>query len=175
MLGWASSEPLIWAWMGAEFVMPPVPLHQFHQVHLSHFAQARDRTSFSAYLPSRQLSHIIATKAISTVLPRPSESLLFRLLQLVRVGASSIQCIYINMALRSSPDQEHPHGLFGNKSLDSNTSPGCDRTMETDMASSSSMGPDVTMASGGITGHSDLFGPQHQHWLWPSTWSQTAA
>lgn len=45
------------------------------------------------------------------------------------------------------------------QTMDINTVPSCTRAMVQDMTLSRSPGHDITMASGGSTGHSDQFGP----------------
>lgn len=46
----------------------------------------------------------------------------------------------------------------GNMAIDINTDPSCSSTMDPDMALIRTIGLDDTMAPGGITGHSDLYG-----------------
>lgn len=53
---------------------------------------------------------------------------------------------------------------FGaNMASDLRTDPGYDRIMGPDMASSSNIGLDVTMAAGNSAGHSDQYVPWPQH------------
>lgn len=58
---------------------------------------------------------------------------------------------------------------------DINTDPDCDMTTNPDMASGHSMGPNVTTASGGGTGHSDQHVLQQEFDLQSSTWFLVAA
>lgn len=46
--------------------------------------------------------------------------------------------------------------------------------MDSDMASNSHMGPEVTMVSGGYAGYSDQYVPWQQHGPQISPWSQEA-
>ena len=91
MLGWANSEPWIWAWMVAELVSPPALQHPPQQSALQRclprllslccgwqgagsalppLRLARSRVSSPALIPSGRLTCTYASEASSTVLPR---------------------------------------------------------------------------------------------------------
>jgi hypothetical protein len=58
------------------------------------------------------------------------------------------------------------------RARDSNTAPGCHRIMDPDVALGSNKDPDISVASGGNTGHSHQYGSKWKHNLQTLSWLQ---
>lgn len=72
------------------------------------------------------------------------------------------------MATGGSPDTEHPCGLVATWTVNIHKEPGCDKTMNPDMALGSSLGLEVTMASGGKQACGPPLSPNLSHIYPPS-------
>lgn len=172
MFRWASSKPWLWAWVVAELLSPSALPHPCHQSQISHTVQMRSGTTsprcrgWQGWGPLSH-AHIVHQASSPTPTPRTSLPLLPRqgvgpaLLhphhhwdpRVVACGPAQ-RSTQISTLPQMGPDQGDPHGLWRQHgpSIWTKILVAEGRSMEPDTAFSGSMGPDITMASGGSEG-----------------------